>query len=615
MCSASNDFVKPCTCGYTGSRRCFCDQPGLLNHWSFPPFADLPDENDLDHDYYGLDDSSGLYTPVRHWCLVGEIVDTSSVIRPRVLLETRFGEKVPVNFHLEDANVPKFFDWKDLRKGATMCILYPYRRTFADGKCGVRQESANTVMVFPASLESLTAELQAIGTSMGALKACMECGKVWIPKRTVETSMQGRGENANESDDSVKLSACARCKVTLYCSRECQRAHWACRHKQLCSCAPMLLKLAKLDFSKFGDHLDWSFDVKPAKSAAEKRSLADAAMQEYIGRMCPGQSLGLLRTLLERVGAKLLLSDNISQPIAKASGGRMIEMGDGFFEKPVAESFLCRSLMEFCTEQAKEARLRSHVVDLKGCPDSMKHLLEDLLLNILFLSIPKWQSEMGIRGICWAFEAHTVFGFDQAYGNDKEKAGWECKGKDGSYIETMTARHKTAGIACVWSDDMRVVAELANAMADARKDCLVLRVLRAVGNRKESVRTVVAQDTPNNVFTLWVREDAPMCGKFNPPRQGLSIAEQLCDCQEFDFMESLMDRHASNPSHSRIASSASPRVGRSNPREKPSKSSSSIAGERHLTCASCGQAKPREEFSRKQLSKKDQRRCAPCIQG
>ena len=36
------------------------------------------------------------------------------------------------------------------------------------------------------------------------------------------------------SENAPKLSACARCGLVLYCSRDCQRAHWKASHKQLC---------------------------------------------------------------------------------------------------------------------------------------------------------------------------------------------------------------------------------------------------------------------------------------------------------------------------------------------------------------------------------------------
>jgi len=36
------------------------------------------------------------------------------------------------------------------------------------------------------------------------------------------------------SDGALKLSACSRCGLVMYCSRDCQRAHWKANHKQRC---------------------------------------------------------------------------------------------------------------------------------------------------------------------------------------------------------------------------------------------------------------------------------------------------------------------------------------------------------------------------------------------
>ena len=36
------------------------------------------------------------------------------------------------------------------------------------------------------------------------------------------------------SSSTLKLSACARCGLVVYCSRDCQRAHWKANHKQHC---------------------------------------------------------------------------------------------------------------------------------------------------------------------------------------------------------------------------------------------------------------------------------------------------------------------------------------------------------------------------------------------
>ena len=36
------------------------------------------------------------------------------------------------------------------------------------------------------------------------------------------------------STSAPKLSACARCGLVSYCSKDCQRAHWKVNHKQFC---------------------------------------------------------------------------------------------------------------------------------------------------------------------------------------------------------------------------------------------------------------------------------------------------------------------------------------------------------------------------------------------
>jgi len=40
--------------------------------------------------------------------------------------------------------------------------------------------------------------------------------------------------SSDESEIAPKLSACKRCGLVLYCSKDCQRAHWKANHKQHC---------------------------------------------------------------------------------------------------------------------------------------------------------------------------------------------------------------------------------------------------------------------------------------------------------------------------------------------------------------------------------------------
>jgi hypothetical protein len=97
---------RPCHCGQTEHDS--CPEIGLGNHRNFPPFAYLPDFDDVDEAYYHQVDG-GMYMPSRHWVLVGEIMDNrSNFIRPRALIETKYGEQLLVNFHLEDTSTQAF---------------------------------------------------------------------------------------------------------------------------------------------------------------------------------------------------------------------------------------------------------------------------------------------------------------------------------------------------------------------------------------------------------------------------------------------------------------------------------------------------------------------------
>ena len=207
-----------------------------------------------------------MYSPTRHWALVGEIVDVTFFIRPRVTILTTFGERVLVNFHLDDPS-PAFFGWGDLKLKSTLIIMYAVNRTFADMNNGIRQESSRTVMVFPAPLTILMAEYNCCtDVEQHGYKACFEC-------RTPETNDH-------------KLLKCNRCKKAFYCNRDdCQRPHWKSSHKKLCRHAPMLSKLASLDFDVFEGFVDWGFpDIVPA-TAEEKEEKASGAQREALYRM------------------------------------------------------------------------------------------------------------------------------------------------------------------------------------------------------------------------------------------------------------------------------------------------------------------------------------------
>jgi len=309
----------------------------------------------------------------------------------------------------------------------------------------------------------------------------------------------------------------------------------------------MLKSLAQLDFTSFHDFQDWSFALPQSKPV-------DCLMAN-------------LRRLLEAVREKVL-DDNllVFKPCAEMLDFMGMKLG-----VKVKNLFLLKSLMEFCDATGKDPKKRTHVVELKG--GIAVHAREDLLLNTLFLALPKWQHAHSIKHIAFFFEAHDLFGFNAAYGNRSETNLWRSMSEEGA-TKRFVVNHKISGVIAVWSESMEVVADLANECAQLRPDTLVLRVLRATGNANnhEEIREVVSQKSPDNVFTLWIREDVPTCGKFTRPlNPSDSLLTQLLDANPLDFASSSLldwgkamnEEHGTDVTEVSYSSLPLPRLGNS----------------------------------------------------
>mmetsp|Transcript_26075 Transcript_26075/g.42616 ORF Transcript_26075/g.42616 Transcript_26075/m.42616 type:complete len:584 (-) Transcript_26075:100-1851(-) len=501
-----------CKCGYvssstlswedvltaTASDTPECDQKGIDNHRDFPSFSDLPNEFDVDEDYYRMNPTSGIYEPFRHWCFAAQISDVYHFVRYRVMTETKFGEKVTVHFYLDNgAAQPKFFNFQELCQGSTLCILYPYVREFMDGTSGIRQENASTVMLFPVPLPQLTTEVAALQlASDPQLFACVVCRKPQSSKK------------------------CGACKYARYCSKECQTKHWGSGHKQLCRHTKMLTALALLNFKTFRGFLDWEFQSEEEEKMAGCRAM--------VGDLSPSLSLGPLRQLLNRVADKDLSTDPISQSIACSIRGKQKR-------KKVQQTAIYKQLMNFCELQAQQPRERHFVVDMNG------NLMHDtLMLTAVLMSLPKWQHSFGMRNICWALETHDWLWLMKEMYAEKE---WNFFRSDqNKSYECIQVQHESSFITSVWADNMQVVAELAEAIAQKRKDCIVVRVIRVTGNRSyhEIVRELATRKDSHNIFTLWIRESLCMCGKFNPLDQKKALVEQLLDIDS-NMLDSIMN--------------------------------------------------------------------------
>ncbi|XHF96606.1 hypothetical protein AWENTII_000230 [Aspergillus wentii] len=92
-----------------------------------------------------------------------------------------------------------------MKVGYTIAILYADQHAFIDGSTGVRQESNNTVKVFPSTLDNL-------------LKLNHEV-HLW-------KAFPNKGVCHACNKEKEPLQKCARCGMVSYCDQECQKSGW-----------------------------------------------------------------------------------------------------------------------------------------------------------------------------------------------------------------------------------------------------------------------------------------------------------------------------------------------------------------------------------------------------
>ncbi|KAL2820984.1 SET domain-containing protein [Aspergillus cavernicola] len=116
----------------------------LRDQTYFPAFEGLPDENNIDLDYY--DSGDGFrYTPRKHWCFLAEVVEVSYLFRRTLLVRDMAGQEVLVHFYTDGRGMEPSISC--VQPGNTIAILYPDRHAFLDLSTGIRQEEINTIRV------------------------------------------------------------------------------------------------------------------------------------------------------------------------------------------------------------------------------------------------------------------------------------------------------------------------------------------------------------------------------------------------------------------------------------------------------------------------------------
>jgi hypothetical protein len=115
----------------------------LRDECFFPNFDNCPQEDGVDMEFYTSTDGFVL-TPARHWCLLAEITDVSTIFRVRLVAKDKSGEEFPIAFYLDNgANQ----DFSILQKGHTVAILYAEQHHFLDMTVGIRQEDTASIRV------------------------------------------------------------------------------------------------------------------------------------------------------------------------------------------------------------------------------------------------------------------------------------------------------------------------------------------------------------------------------------------------------------------------------------------------------------------------------------
>jgi len=168
--------------------------------------------------------------------------------------------------------------------------------------------------------------------------------------------------------------------------------------------------------------------------------------------------------------------------------------------------------------------------------------------------------------------------------------------------DSLFVKNRVSGTSFFMSDDMKLVADMSEIIAHENPGNIVIRIIRVTANESWSdcVRSIATQDNlSSNIYTLWIREDVALCGRFNPLNPDMSLVEQLLDRRELSIEDLLLDRLGINDENifSRDSSATESHVCRD-----------------EQACVSCGQFKTKECFSITQRRKYGNKaRCKECV--
>ncbi|OTB15756.1 hypothetical protein K445DRAFT_101230 [Daldinia sp. EC12] len=171
----------------------------FMDRQYFPFFPDCPEEYSWD-DRYLVEVGEGDGVNRKHWCLLGQIMQADTILRPRIVAKDRDGNSFVVAFYPNDSNdMPRLL--KNFKVGNTIAIFYPVVHQFLDGTMGVRVEDTDEVSIIPLGLGDvlkMNDQVVQFTVTEATLRRCHGCG-----------ALKG------------KLNACGKCKLFHYCDKVC----------------------------------------------------------------------------------------------------------------------------------------------------------------------------------------------------------------------------------------------------------------------------------------------------------------------------------------------------------------------------------------------------------
>ncbi|KAG1786568.1 uncharacterized protein HD556DRAFT_1449659 [Suillus plorans] len=147
----------------------------LRDDFSFPTFSGLPKDpkNELNLEYY--DACLFKFKPKRHWCFLGEIVDSVGLERVTLRVKDKDGQIGTIRLYTGDGG--KALDPR-INKGHTVVVLYGDQHRFTDMTIGIRVEDASNIKIIPCSLEQLLKASDDVAVlRKGQSGHCGSCGK------------------------------------------------------------------------------------------------------------------------------------------------------------------------------------------------------------------------------------------------------------------------------------------------------------------------------------------------------------------------------------------------------------------------------------------------------